>query len=215
MNKTEWKKTLQDMADCYVVPDFPATDEDKKNMTEFIIVYTNCTKDSNIIDPKLMLMEGALHVRQMVVDVEDYVAQQASRRLHSKITTDPQWDRLRAALAFETEDGNYAPTAIFYSWHDYKGFMRVADEPIKTLMDDCLRQVQQELNLDQYFGGIRAAKEQGNLVAHPVDLWDEALMTKTIDVLFPVSQKRDRPKNISLKRLYQLYKKTVFTDLIK
>ena len=83
MQRNEWVTYLKQLKESggYIVPDMPVQEHEEKDFSEFIVVYHAATGQD--LDPELMRMDGALHLRQMIRDIEDFVAQQASRELAS------------------------------------------------------------------------------------------------------------------------------------
>ena len=189
----------------------PASEAGRKTVNEFIIVYKEGVELSNITE-KMMLIDGALHIRQMVIDVEDYVAQESSRRLLQMLADGNLEESVASDITHATSNDE---DQMFYTWNELKGFMRGGSKTTASRINHVVQEVQQELNLRYTFGAIKAAKEVGNPVAHPTDLWDEAKMFAAINVLFPQNKCRTRSINQALRTVYDVLKSTAFSNLIR
>ena len=206
VSRDEWireLKTIQRRGG-YAVADKPV--DESSSISKFIAVYSAAIDGH--IDETLMRIDGALHVRQMVVDCEDYVACVASQRL-VQYFEEEQWKRSVARLLKEGESRE----CLFPTWNNYKGFKRGCTKIMAAQMDQEVRAVQESLGIQTYYGAMMGAKQAGNEAAHPTDLWDEEIMYEAINTVYDPLGKRTRSNNKRMKALYELYKTIVFEGL--
>lgn len=185
---------------------------EKQALKEFLVVYEADSGNASVT-PKMALIDGALHIRQMVVDVENYIAQESSRRLIQKFRDGELPTSVVDDLKYTAEAND--ENLMFYSWNELKGFMRGTTKSTGLALNRIIIEVQSEHQLKRTYGAIKAAKEVGNPITHPTDLWDEKKMFAAIDAIFSPNRRTTRSTNHGLRTLYAMFQATVFENLIR
>ena len=206
---SEWRETLIEWNsnnNAYNIPHI--TDID--SMNKLLAVYQEMGGPNT---PKIALLDASLHIRQMVDDVENFIAQECSRRLVELFRDQKLTKEFVRGLGFWYHKGENKDL-LFYTWNDIKGACHI-NETFNVFIKSIILEVQTKFNLNVYIGSIRAAKEIGNSMIHPTNIWDRRLMYVAIDAIFPETKKSTYIFNNGLKFLCDFHGNVVIHKLIR